>query len=243
MSRRRETTHVVVHTSASGLVARRQADLPAAHRGRAVEIAGGRWAVTFDPAVEEIDRMHRQAGYARIGYHWYIRKDGSLHAGRAEHEIGAHCSAQRMNHRAIGVCFAGHHNLEPWTPMQRASWLRLAERLVRTYGIEVACVIGHRETGARKDCPGTAIDMHAVRAELARHLRAPEAAGALLARGSHGPAVLALQRALQSRGLYSGHLDGALGPQTEQAVRTFQRTHGLLVDGVAGPRTHAALGL
>ena len=37
--------------------------------------------------------------------------------------------------------------------------------------------------------------------------------------------------------------DGIFGPLTQEAVETFQREHGLTVDGVAGPKTIAALGL
>jgi peptidoglycan hydrolase-like protein with peptidoglycan-binding domain len=57
----------------------------------------------------------------------------------------------------------------------------------------------------------------------------------LLKRGSRGPSVAAVQRAL---GIPA---DGIFGPQTRAAVRAFQRRHGLLVDGIVGPQTRAAL--
>src|SRR5213592_3726330 len=52
----------------------------------------------------------------------------------------------------------------------------------------------------------------------------------------------ALQVALRMHGIYAGSIDGIFGPQTRRAVRRFQRHKGLVVDGVAGSRTLAALG-
>ena len=54
--------------------------------------------------------------------------------------------------------------------------------------------------------------------------------------------VAALQVALKNRGLYSGSIDGVIGPRTIAAVRVFQRRHRLTVDGIPGPVTCAALG-
>lgn len=53
--------------------------------------------------------------------------------------------------------------------------------------------------------------------------------------------TLDIQRALAGLGLYAGALDGASGPATRLALRAFQRLNGLAVDGLAGPRTLAAL--
>jgi peptidoglycan hydrolase-like protein with peptidoglycan-binding domain/TPR repeat protein len=69
----------------------------------------------------------------------------------------------------------------------------------------------------------------------------------LLAFGSgyataHGSAaVRALQRRLAGLNYAPGPVDGRYGPLTEQAVRRFQATHGLVVDGIDGPTTSAAL--
>jgi murein DD-endopeptidase MepM/ murein hydrolase activator NlpD len=54
--------------------------------------------------------------------------------------------------------------------------------------------------------------------------------------------VAALQVALRARGLYSASIDGVRGPLTREGVRRFQARRGLVVDGIAGPRTRAALG-
>ena len=38
--------------------------------------------------VEQIDREHKRLGWACIGYHFYIRKDGSVYRGRPAYLIG-----------------------------------------------------------------------------------------------------------------------------------------------------------
>ena len=64
-----------------------------------------------------------------------------------------------------------------------------------------------------------------------------------LSLGSRGPTVTRLQRRLKSLGFNPGALDGDFGPATQAAVIAFQKSSGLLADGVAGPRTLKALGL
>ncbi len=51
----------------------------------------------------------------------------------------------------------------------------------------------------------------------------------------------ALQRALAAAGFDLGPIDGDIGPRTKDAIRAFQRAHGLVVDGIAGPQTQTAL--
>jgi putative chitinase len=60
--------------------------------------------------------------------------------------------------------------------------------------------------------------------------------------GSQGPEVMELQRQLQQKGFNPGAADGNFGNGTQAAVIAFQKSEGLLADGVAGPRTLAALG-
>jgi hypothetical protein len=58
-----------------------------------------------------------------------------------------------------------------------------------------------------------------------------------------GADVLELQTTLKNKGYAVGPLDGIFGPKTEKAVRAFQKDAKLVVDGKAGPKTHAALGM
>ena len=66
---------------------------------------------------------------------------------------------------------------------------------------------------------------------------------ALSLRGSRGEEVKQIQTVLKDRQLYTGNIDGIYGAQTEQAVIKFQKQMGLTADGIAGPKTLAALGL
>ena len=52
-----------------------------------------------------------------------------------------------------------------------------------------------------------------------------------------------VQTKLKVLGLYSGAIDGDFGPNTENAVKSFQTSKGLTADGVVGPKTKSALGL
>lgn len=61
--------------------------------------------------------------------------------------------------------------------------------------------------------------------------------------GSNGPDVVTLQQTLKERGFDPGNIDGQFGSGTEAAVLAFQKSERLVSDGVAGPRTLAALGL
>lgn len=59
--------------------------------------------------------------------------------------------------------------------------------------------------------------------------------------GMYGPAVTRVQERLQRLDFYTGALDGIFGPQTEAAVKAFQRSRQLNPDGVIGPVTWQAL--
>ena len=95
---------------------------------------------------------------------------------------------------------------------------------------------------------GSSVMQKAAQGPSIIHTREMEAAGrgvnhtmTTLQRGATGPKVTALQQALQGRGFPPGNLDGDFGLGTERAVLAFQKRAGLLPDGIAGPKTLAAL--
>ena len=61
--------------------------------------------------------------------------------------------------------------------------------------------------------------------------------------GSSGNEVTQIQTKLKRWGYYNGNIDGVYGSKTVAAVRLFQQKNGLTVDGIAGPRTLAAMGI
>lgn len=104
--------------------------------------------------VADIDRWHRARGFHGIGYHYVIYLDGSLHAGRSEERIGAHCKGH--NAQSIGVCYIGgcaadgRTPKDTRTPAQRKALTDLLGRLKRRFpGIRI---YGHRDFAA-KACP------------------------------------------------------------------------------------------
>ena len=64
--------------------------------------------------------------------------------------------------------------------------------------------------------------------------------GVVLRRGAKGAEVRQVQEALVALG-YSTTIDGKFGPDTAQAVKSFQASSGLTADGVVGPATRSAL--
>ncbi len=70
---------------------------------------------------------------------------------------------------------------------------------------------------------------------------APTATPSLLKKGDRNDAVRMMQERLKELGFYSGSVDGDFGGGTEEALRLFQRQHGLDVDGVAAQETFALL--
>jgi lysozyme len=65
--------------------------------------------------------------------------------------------------------------------------------------------------------------------------------GTFLREGDAGPGVAEIQTRLKAKGFDPGPADGVFGPQTRTAVIAFQRAANLVVDGIVGPQTLAAL--
>jgi len=97
--------------------------------------------------LEDIDRMHRERGWRKVGYHYVIECDGLVRVGRQEEEIGAHVEGQNAN--SIGVCMIG---TDAFSAAQWQSLKRLVAELQDRY--PDADVKGHRDYSPDLDGDG-----------------------------------------------------------------------------------------
>lgn len=148
----REITHIVIHCSAT--------------------------RASQDIGASEIDRWHRDRGWNGIGYHFVVKRDGVVEAGRPVERAGAHVSG--FNSTTIGVCLVGGVAEDGRTPEinftrpQIDSAIAYVADLVNRYQLRIQNVIGHNEAirdithGSPKACP--VLDMPAFRLALGEHL-------------------------------------------------------------------------
>lgn len=123
-----------------------------------------------DIGADEIRRWHKAQGWEDIGYHFIIRRDGTVQAGRTLDSQGAHVSGH--NHEAVGICLVGGVRRDPdadgkddadgprwdlnpdanFTLAQYASLESLLRLMLRRFS--GATVLGHRDfSGVIKSCP------------------------------------------------------------------------------------------
>ena len=216
-------------------------------------------------SVEQVHAFHQnENGWAGIGYHFYVRRDGNVYRGRPENWLGAHTSG---HNDMIGICAEGHFDNDPMYDVQQNAIIDLLAYLRERYG--ALTVYAHRDLDATS-CPGKNFPFEAIvtasagesrvkafqKAALADGFSLPEygadgiwgletasVASKLLANGSIGERVRFVQRRLMSLGfdLGDGADDSIFGNVTERAVKAYQSKQGLAVDGIVGIETMKAL--
>lgn len=109
-----------------------------------------------DYTVEQLLRDHKTRGFRTIGYHFYIRRDGTVTRHRRLLEVGAHC--RPYNRCSIGICYEGSLDergkpADTRTPEQRASLLYLLAKLRKLFPKAMIC--GHCDMpgAVPKACP------------------------------------------------------------------------------------------
>jgi len=195
-----------------------------------------------------------QLGLGRDGTYFVIAAGRAIHAGK-----GSFKGVVNGNSNFIGIEAentgetSGPKNDFPWPQVQLDAYHRGVAAILTHIGKDSSSCGGHKEYDlphGRKDDPD--LDMNAFRSSVAAIMggTAPApilipaaepatAAGApgrpTLRRGATGDLVKQVQAKV------GASVDGNFGPNTEAKVRTFQRDHGLVPDGIVGPKTWAAL--
>lgn len=107
-----------------------------------------------DYSVSTIRQWHLQRGFSDIGYHYVVYRDGSIHIGRDESVIGAHCTGHNTN--SIGICYIGGCAVDGKTPKdtrtteQKQSLVKLLKELKTKY--PQASIHSHKDF-TNKACP------------------------------------------------------------------------------------------
>lgn len=100
---------------------------------------------SHDVSAETIDKWHKERGWDGIGYHFVIRKDGTIEEGRNINKIGAHAKG-RNNY--IGIALTGY---DKFTEEQKLSLIQLL------LDLKVTHIERHHE-----ECPGNGLNIEKI---------------------------------------------------------------------------------
>lgn len=109
---------------------------------------------TMDIGAREIRMWHKQQGWLDVGYHFIIRRDGTVEEGRPVDTIGSH--VKNHNSNSVGVCLVGgvDEKMKPEANFTDAQWAALDAKVLELRKLyPTASVKGHNEFDAGKACP------------------------------------------------------------------------------------------
>lgn len=109
----------------------------------------------MDTDIKDIEMWHKARGFKTVGYHYFIKRDGTRQKGREINEVGAHVVGH--NHNSVGVCMAGGVAADAKTSennFTEAQWATLLLTLRELHEeFPKAVIVGHRDLDAGKACP------------------------------------------------------------------------------------------
>lgn len=206
-------------------------------------------------SIHDIHQWHLVNGWAGCGYHFLVRKDGTIYRGRSEDKLGAHTA--NHNTGSLGICFEGSYNKETMPSEQLRAGQELITYLLDKYNLLKANVYRHKDFNST-DCPGTNFPYETLRSGAKNETVITKSIEEELKveckkqgfdsypvcrKGAKGNITKIIQRLLISKGyslpIYGA--DGSYGDETVKAVKSFQAKNGLLVDGIVGQETWKAL--
>lgn len=109
----------------------------------------------------EIDSWHKSRGFMGIGYHFYVRQDGTIYAGRPLGVVGAHTLGWNNE---IGVCCEGNFDSQTSMSSVQLAALKWIISYIKSKYPTIKYVRGHKEMpGNATSCPGNHFPLSAVR--------------------------------------------------------------------------------
>lgn len=186
----------------------------------------------------DIHRWHLNNGWAGAGYHFLVRKDGSIYRLRPENKVGSH--AKGANSNSIGICFEGAYMTETMPQAQIDAGKELVAYLKSKYGISK--VQRHSDVYPTS-CPGTNFPFDEIAGASGNNSgnknNSNNNSSTLLKVGSRGAAVQDIQKKLVALGYNVGSTgaDGVFGNATKNAVIKFQGSVRISKDGIVGSQT------
>jgi N-acetylmuramoyl-L-alanine amidase len=104
----------------------------------------------MDIDVAKVTEWHKDRGFDTIGYHYLIKRDGTLQTGRDEDVVGAHAIA--VNGTSIGIALVGGGTVDNNFNSDQFNTLKsIILTLKDKYNIKK--IIGHYQVEASKECP------------------------------------------------------------------------------------------
>lgn len=114
--------------------------------------------------IYDIHEWHLGNSWSGCGYHYFVRKNGSIYRGRPEDKVGAQCKGH--NSHTIGICLEGNYMKEIVPQKQLKATIELCNMLNKKYGkLEIR---GHGELVAT-DCPGTNFPLEEIKSKVRKN--------------------------------------------------------------------------
>jgi N-acetylmuramoyl-L-alanine amidase len=114
---------------------------------------------TMDVDISTVAEWHRARGFNDVGYHYFIKRDGTRQKGRDLNAVGAHVVG--YNHKSVGVCLAGgisSVDKSPENNFTKEQWATLLITLRELHEeYPRAVIVGHRDLDAGKACPSFSV--------------------------------------------------------------------------------------
>lgn len=110
--------------------------------------------------IEDIRRVHKERGFEDVGYHFFIKRDGTVQLGRPLNVQGAHVKG--YNDESIGVCLAGGL-VSGGKPQISPAAFNYSLAQICALKVQIAQlktqfpnaeVVGHRDLDKQRTCPG-----------------------------------------------------------------------------------------